>query len=298
MYWDFVAHCRWPLAPLCEREAAAWLWAALRRMFPSALVAALMPNHLHLVAPTTNANADRERLRRLLASFAREFELGHVWNPIPEPKPLLTKDKVARQVRYVSLNPCRPFHLGNEDLVLVADPLAFEWTTHRDAVGAIVDPWVTAAVIAEAAGIDTTDPVAWLHKYVSSDPHVAVAGTPPPVAASSGSIEDLALAVSAAHRAEPDSIRRRGPVRTTLLSAAARLGLTATAAAELADMHPVAAARRMRVDPLRVDPALLCLGDARLLVRTDFAPAATSRAVGLDGIPRQPWKPNGRAVPA
>ena len=81
MYWDFVAHCRWPLAPLCEREAAAWLWAALRRMFPSAIAAALMPNHLHVVAPTMDANAERERLRRLLASFAREFELGHVWNP-------------------------------------------------------------------------------------------------------------------------------------------------------------------------------------------------------------------------
>jgi hypothetical protein len=61
--------------------------------------------------------------------------------------------------------------------------------THRDAVGAIVDPWVTAAVIAEAAGIDTMDPVAWLHKYVSSDPHVAVAGTPSPVAIATGSLE-------------------------------------------------------------------------------------------------------------
>jgi hypothetical protein len=298
MHWDFVAHCKWPLAPLCEYEVASWLWAALRRMFPSALAAALMPNHLHLVAPTIDANAERERLRRLLASFAREFELGHVWGPVPEPRPLVTKDKVARQVRYISLNPSRPFRLGNDDVVLVSDPLSFEWTTHRDAIGAIVDPWVTAAAIAEACGIETADPVAWLHKYVSSDPHVAVAGTPVPVAAVSGSIEQLVLAVCAAHRAEPDAIRRRGPARKTFLAAARRLGLPARAVAEAAAMHPVAAARRMRDDPLRVDPALLCLGDARLLVRTDFAPAATSRAVGLAGIPRQPWKPNGRAVPA
>jgi hypothetical protein len=297
MYCDFVAHCRWPLAPLCEREAASWLWAALQRMFPSAIAAALMPNHLHLVAPTMDANRERERLRRLLASFAREFELGHVWSPVPEPKPLLTKDKVARQVRYVSLNPCRPFHLGNDDVVLAADPLGFEWTTHRDAVGAIVDPWVTAAAIAEAAGVDTMDPVAWLHKYVSSDPHVAVAGTPAPIGALSGALEQLVLAVCAAHRVGPDAIRRRGPARKTFLSSAARLGLDNKAVAEAADMHPVAAARRMRDDPIRVDPALLCLGDARLLVRTDFAPAATSRAVGLDGIPRQPSKRNGRAVP-
>jgi hypothetical protein len=133
---------------------------------------------------------------------------------------------------------------------------------------------------------------------VSSDPHVAVTGTPPPVAATGGSIEELVLAICAAHRAERDAVRRRGPVRKTLLSVAARLGLSAKVVADVADMHPVAAARRMRDDPRRVDPALLCLGDARLLVRTDFAPAATSRAVGLDGIPRQPWKPNGRAVHA
>ncbi len=234
MYYDFVAHCRWPLAPLCERETALWLWSGLRRMFPSALAAALMPNHLHVVAPAVDGRAERERLRRLLAAFAREFELGPVWSPVPEPKPLLSKDKVARQVRYVSLNPCRPFHLGTDDLVLADDPLAWEWSTHRDAVGAIVDPWVTAQAIAEATGIRTTDPVQWLHRYVSSDPHVAVAGTATPVPAAKGSIDELIVAVCASHRAEPADLRRRSPVRTTFLCAAARLGLPAALVAQTA----------------------------------------------------------------
>jgi hypothetical protein len=37
-------------------------------------------------------------------------------------------------------------------------------------------------------------------------------------------------------------------------------------------------------DPRIVEPALLCL-DARLLVRTDYAPVPSSRAVGLAGAP-------------
>ena len=134
MYYDFVAHCRWPFAPIAERSSATWLWTGLREIFGSALAAALMPNHLHVVAPTPDPQIELDRLRHLLGAYARVFGVG--WNRIPDPKPLVTIDKLVRQVRYIALNPCRPVRVGTESIVLVRDPLLWEWSTHRDAIGA------------------------------------------------------------------------------------------------------------------------------------------------------------------
>jgi hypothetical protein len=287
MYYDFVAHCRWPLAPLAERPSAPWLWNGLREIFPSALAVTLMPNHLHAVAPTADPDVELARLRHLLGAFARVF--GVAWNRVPDPKPLMTPDKLLRQIRYLGLNPCRPVRLGTDSVILVGDPLAYEWSTHRDAVGAIVEPWVTAAQIAEATGVDTLDAIDWLHRYVSSDPSVSVTGTALPRAGTDGTLEAVVLASAAAHRELPDAVQRRGLVRTTFLGAAHRLGFSADEVAAVASMHPAAALRRMRtIDSPLVEPALVCLGDERLLVRTDYKPEPSSRAVGLDGVPKRP----------
>src|SRR5262245_51446138 len=135
MYYSFVAHTRWPYAPLAERACATWLWDALRPVFPSALAALLMPNHLHLVAAARDPAVELARLRAVLGACARVFGFG--WNRVPDPKPLTTLDKVLREIRYVSLNPSRPARVGTDQVTLASDPLAWEWSTHRDAVGAI-----------------------------------------------------------------------------------------------------------------------------------------------------------------
>ena len=282
MHYSFVAHTRWPHAPLAERASAKWLWGALRPVFPSALAAVLMPNHLHLVAATRDPAVELARLRAVLGAYARAFGVG--WNRVPDPKPLPTLDKVLREIRYVSLNPCRPARVGMDQVTLVADPLAWEWSTHRDAVGAIVDPWVSAERIAEETGQRPADPIAWLHRYVSSDPSVAVQGTAVPHPTTVETLTRAAFASAAAHRADPDAILRRGPVRATFLGVAERFGYSAAEAAARTELHPASARKGMRdADPRIVEPALLCL-DTRLLVRTDYAPAPSSRAVGLAGV--------------
>src|SRR5436190_17250431 len=85
MFYDLVAHCEWPAAFLAEREAALWLWTALQRMFPNPLAAALMPNHLHLLTPLEDPIAAHARFRRLLASFARSFDLPKSGSRCPRP---------------------------------------------------------------------------------------------------------------------------------------------------------------------------------------------------------------------
>src|SRR6185436_13851584 len=178
--------------------------------------------------------------------------------------------------------------LGTDQVTLVNDPLLWEWSTHRDAMGAVVDPWVTAAHIAEQTGADVLDPLDWLHRYTSSDPSVSVTGTPLPRPASTDTLDRVVLASAAAHRELPDAVRRRGKVRTTFLGAAHRLGVSADDAAAVAAMNPAAALRRMRkVESRLVEPALLCLGDERLLARTDYKPEPSSRALGLDGVPKR-----------
>jgi hypothetical protein len=249
-------------------------------MFPNALAAALMPNHLHLIAPLNDPARSHQRFRRLLAAFARSFEIPHLWNRIPEPEPIATPDKLLRKVRYVLLNPCRPFHFGQEVYQLAADPLEWEWSTLRDSVGAIENPWVTAHAIAEAAHLQIDDAVRWLHKYVSSDPHVAVEGTPFPTAASILEGDRAMAAALAAHRATHNGVELRGPVRATFFGLARQAGLDLVGAAEKAGV----ATRAARLAPEPSAAALLCAGDARLLVRTSWEPPAASRALGIEAL--------------
>jgi hypothetical protein len=277
MYYDLVAHCAWPAAFLAEREPARWLWSGLRRMFPNPLAAAIMPNHLHLLTALEDPVAAHARFRRLLASFARSFDLPTLWNTVPEPKLVATPDKLLRQVRYIVLNPCRPVRVGRLEIQLVTDPLRYEWSTHRDAVGAIAQRWVTAEAILDACGVEVSDPAAWLHRYVSSDAHVAVSGTPMPVAGLPTTIDEALAAACATHRATPADAKRRGPVRATFLGLVVASGLDLSAATSLADTHP----RSARRAPAPPNAALLCAGDDRLGVRTSWTPPADSRAAGL-----------------
>ena len=277
MYYDLVAQCAWPAAFLVEREPATWMWDGLQRMFPSPLAAALMPNHLHLLTALEDPVAAHACFRRLLASFARSFELPTLWSSVPEPKLIPTPDKLLRQVRYIGLNPCRPVRVGRLEVQLVTDPLRYEWSTHRDAVGAIADPWVTAQTILAACVVDAADPGAWLHRYVSSDPHVAVTGTPMPVGGLPATIDEARVAACAAHRADADTVRRRGPVRATFLGLVAAAGLDLAAACAEARIEQ----RSGRVAPAPPHAALLCAGDERLRVRTSWTPPADSRAAGL-----------------
>ena len=74
-------------------------------------------------------------------------------------------------MRYTVLNPSRAG--------IVDDPLSWPWSTHRDVVGAIADPWVTAERLGAALGSRMAS-AQDIHAYVSGDPSVAIAGTPFP----------------------------------------------------------------------------------------------------------------------
>lgn len=117
-------------------------------------------------------------------------------------EPLVDGQKLHRTRRYVHLNPCRAR--------LVTDPLAWPWSTHRDAVGLSLDPAVERQAQPRR-----------FHAYVSSDPHVAVEGTELPDLIDRPPTPEAVLAVVASLARVPRSaLRRRGRWRQVYLGIA------------------------------------------------------------------------------
>lgn len=101
-----IAHTRGGARSLLEHTKASWLWARLRAGFPDALSCALMPDHVHLVAPP----GGQTRFVRVLPMFSARF--GVRFDVIVEIAN--TADIAARMIRYGFHNPVRD--------ALVADP--------------------------------------------------------------------------------------------------------------------------------------------------------------------------------
>jgi REP element-mobilizing transposase RayT len=253
------------LPSLIREDVAAWVWTHLREAFPSAIAAVLMPDHPHLITPSDDPNGARCRLARLLGQAGRRFGVAGQASLVPEAKPIRGRHVLARQVRYVALNPCRKR--------LARCPLAWRWSTHRDIVGASVDPWVTAERLARALDRPCTGFVAQHHAYVSGDPDARVEGTPLPLAATPTKMANLdlqtiAAAACAALRLPVTAIRAHGRARALFVGLAIEQGWRSTAL--LADVCGCGVRTiERRVAEIPVDPlaaARLCLGDARLRV--------------------------------
>lgn len=280
-----TAHLRSGKLDLRVGGRAAKLWRYLRAAFPFALAVILMPTHLHVVAFVLDVLGAWVRLHRAIGAHARG--LGRtVWSPVPPPKAIATRGKLARDIRYVNLNPTRKR--------LVSDPLEWMYSTHRDAVDAVVDPWVTPKRLHDALGGSRLDFIERHHRYVSSDPSVRVDGTPlplpePPHHIPTHSLWDVALAACAAHRSPTSAIRRPGPIRETFLALAIHqgwLGYASLIASTGASRSTVKRAIGRRSPPPHA--AVLCLGDRRLLVGIE--PASSRPDCPLLDPKEGPWR--------
>jgi len=155
--------------PFQHRVACADLWRRLGRSF-DLVACALMPDHVHVLAQIETETALRS-FARLLAAFRLRMqatarpELAFDWEPLPQPEKVqYDKRHIARTVRYIHLNPTRD--------ALCNDPLEWEWSTHRDWLGAVAHPEVDRSRWASAMGRRFPACIHWLHEYVGSDPSV------------------------------------------------------------------------------------------------------------------------------
>ncbi|MBC8071633.1 MAG: hypothetical protein IAG13_25125 [Deltaproteobacteria bacterium] len=260
---------------LTREDTGAWLWDHLRAAFPSAVAAVLMPDHPHLIVPSTDPAASAERLARLLGHFGRVFAVAP-GTRVATPEPIRSRAALARQIRYVALNPCRAKR--------ASCPLAWPWSTHRDVVGAVVDPWVSADRIARVLDAPAAGFARRHHAYVSGDPDAEPDGTPFPRAVTpierstlpTVSLRTLAEAVSSAHRTPLAALRRRGHARALFVALAFEQGWDH--APKLADVCRCSprTIRSLAIagEPARLRIARLCLGDPRLRV---LPPRAATR---------------------
>lgn len=260
-----------------ETSLARRAWKLLRASFPEALAVNLMPDHLHLVAPerTDGARVLGRVVRRVTRPLGRDA--ARWWAPVPEPERLSSRDKLMRTVRYVWLNPCRPWRHGGRSLRLTEDPLSWTWSTLRDTLGIVLDPWTPAAAVAKAFAWDHD----WrlrerIHAYATADEHVAEAARAfPGLAVGAGpttfALEDILEAALAATREPAGALRRKTRARRIAVGLAYRFGWgRPKQLAGHLDVHPNTVCRiATRARPAEIDVAAQCL-DRRLHLRTDL----------------------------
>jgi hypothetical protein len=217
--FHFTASTLWPRKPFAQREACVEMWGRLRARFRHALACVLMPDHLHLLVEYASAEELLRLMRVELSAFARRIGEGSLWQKIGLPSLVPNLLHLKRQARYIHLNPCRA--------KLVADPLQWEWSTHREAVGAAFSTWLDRETLERATGFGPRDFAIRFHQYVSSDPDVRVDGTPLPTRQPPSdllaSLAGVEWAVLQAMRASMDSRLRTTSERRLMLLAAERL---------------------------------------------------------------------------
>jgi hypothetical protein len=251
---------------LTREDTGAWLWRHLRRAFPKAIAVTLMPDHPHVVLASVEPVADRQRLARLLGQLGRRLGVQGRASQVPDAQVIRPGNVLARQVHYVALNPCRKR--------LASCPLEWMWSTHRDLVGASVDPWVPPPRLAEALELPACGFARRHHAYVSGDPSASITGTPFPLPAPPSQLGEVALrsiaeACTMALRTPLGSIRRPGVARALFVALAREQGWThVERLAQVCDCSRHTIARHAsEVDVVALGAARLCLGDQRLRAR-------------------------------
>ncbi len=262
-------------------EEARALFDLVAATFPDAVAICVMPDHVHIVAPA----GEGHRLGHLASAYARwrnahRGERGPVWERLPPAEALPNAKHLRRTVRYVHLNPCRDG--------LVPDPLAWPWSTHRDATG-----FAAAPIRAREH-----DP-ARFHRWVSSDPSVAVDGTALPEGAW-GTVrwELVRDAVAGVCRVPAEALTRRGPARTLALTAAwvlevrdvrrlaRELGMASSSVYRAVEDAPPRSLTHRRPD---LHAAVRAVGDPRF----EALPPGVHGRVGE--VPRQAVAPGGKS---
>ena len=227
-------------------EEAHALWGRITRACPGMEALCLMPNHVHL----QHRQDLRVPLAQALRGHSRSLNAaqglrGNRIEPLPAAHFAADAQKRRRETRYIHLNPCRAR--------LVDDPLAWPWSTYRDAVGLALRP-VRAR---------HPDPER-LHAYTSSDPSVNTDGSGLPARSGQDpTLHELRAAVSGYTRTPLLRLDDRGAPRRLLLQSARALVPLSTS--ELARQLGTSPSTLRRLPPAdrHVDQVARLVGDLR-----------------------------------
>ena len=263
MYVHLAARCRTFL--FNDPTLALYAWCALRAAFPTAIAVCIMGNHFHIVVWVPDPVEAAHKLSHTLAGITRvaKIERGY-WDRVKPAHVIEGVEKLRALVRYVVLNPCRAD--------LTRDPLVWPWTTHRDVMGGIVDPWVDAHRLAIALQQPRENFEVNHHAYVSNDAKAVIGGTPVPTPAVSTRfarwpLVRIATAACAATRSPLSELRTRSLARRTFVLLAYDQGWSLSQlVGDLCDVSDEAIRRLIKdKDESLLSPARMTLGDDRLI---------------------------------
>lgn len=252
-----VAHTRGGFVDVVAWESAVWLWTHLRDTFPMAIAASLMPDHLHLA--TLLYDHTLSALRRLLQHHSRRF--GCAWDLGP-PTPIHTRAILGRTAKYIWLNAVRDG--------LVDDPLAWPWSTLRDALGTTTDPWGGPDTIGRWLELPTRR----VHAFATDDASCDRRARAPitilhPSDGLAVNLAAVADACASSLRCHVDALRQKcSPMRPLLVDVVHLVAAPRTLdLAGACNMSPRSLRDiRGRAPASHIRAALTCLGDPRLRI--------------------------------
>lgn len=245
-------------------KTSPWLWAGLRRTFPEALAACILPNTIHIVVEADRVAMVRAKLNRLLGQFARAINVPGGRAGRATALDLSTDlDALATMVRDVALAPCAAG--------LVRDPLSWELSTYRDLFGATVDPWVSGARLLRTIEVTKDKSLQHFHEHISDDESAIPGGSPAPSPARacelpSYPLAQIASAAASATRCPADRIRAQSVTRTLFVQLAIEQGWNNARQLANACHCSTRTILRLNAKPRAelLGPGRLCLGDPRL----------------------------------
>ena len=267
---ELEAIVRPDVPPLSRGDSGAWLWTHLRAAFRDVLAVVLMPDRARLVVAARDVDRSRMRLARLIGQLGRIH--GVRSRPTREVAARAIDRDAMERVCDVVVAPCRA--------KLVVTPLAWPWSTHRDVVGAIVDPWVSAEQLATLLRVSPRGFAARHHARVTTRAGRSSELPSPAVQLSSLPLRTIAIAAASATRKPLGAIRQSGPTRATFVALAREHGWTSTR--RLAE---ICGCTQMTIRSLAAAPDELALSSARLCLGADDLlrlpePAPRSQASG------------------
>jgi hypothetical protein len=90
--------------PLTDPHSGWEMMRALRRAWPDALAACVMPNHLHVLVASDSPAQEQARLSKVIGGFTRRAHGQWIWQPVPSPTLVADRSHLQRTIRYVHLN--------------------------------------------------------------------------------------------------------------------------------------------------------------------------------------------------
>lgn len=232
-----------PLAPFALHHYASHWWASLREVFPFVLSAVVLPDRFGVVARVTDPDAVFGALLERAATLGpRLGAVRPVWKPLASPS--VARD-IPQQREWIGALLQWPRSAG-----LVGDPMAWRWSTARDLVAAVCDPW-----------LDSHFDPAWMPDWVHRGPPRCSgnAGEQP-------SLCRVVAAAAAATRSPALAVRERGATRNVAIWLAARHGWSLTETAQVCRSQATDVARiARRPNAAWTDAAERCLFNPRLV---------------------------------